>query len=187
MCSGIYITIEELDAASTMPPQSDADGHRLHVGKHVESAITFIRVAARTDAHQLWQLVLSADDAPSTVHANMAYCHSPWLFLGIGPHIVCLNTAMGQLRWVQRADSATVFGIHPITGEDAILIHGEMEITKLSLDGIIVWQASGRDIFTGQVVLNGDHIEATDFNGEIYAIQLDTGASTIIGHDEPPH
>jgi hypothetical protein len=48
---------------------------------------------------------------------------------------------------------------------DAIIVHGELEVVRLALDGTIQWSAGARDIFTGPFVLVSDRISATDFKG----------------------
>ena len=179
-CGPVRIALQDLDLRVSQPAGQKTDRPTVHLG--AMSPNTALEVKATDDAGPLWRLVLSADGGPSTVHPAMALCQRGQMLLGIGPYVVCLDVLTGQLKWSQQADDVTVFAIHPLPSQDALLIHGELEITKLALDGSIQWQAAGRDIFTGEVTSHNDHVEVTDFNGDIYDIRLDTGECRIVGH-----
>lgn len=61
-----------------------------------------------------------------------------------------------------------------------LLIHGELEISKVSFEGEVIWNTSGKDIFTEEFSVYKKHIEATDFNGEKYHIKVEDGDNTLI-------
>ena len=69
-----------------------------------------------------------------------------------GVVVCCSNTVFKltipdlNLEWKSKADSATCIGIHYL--DQDYVVHGEMEITRLDKNGEIVWQQSGRDIWT---------------------------------------
>jgi hypothetical protein len=63
---------------------------------------------------------------------------------------------------------------------DCLLSHGELEVARVSLSGEIVWGASGKDIFTEGFQIVGDHVEAIDFNHEVYRIDIATGRCELI-------
>lgn len=99
--------------------------------------------------------------------------------------VCCSNTVFKltipdlDLEWKTISDSATCFGIHYLDKD--YVVHGELEITRLDKDGKIVWQQSGRDIWTtaeafDDFAVYDDYILATDweynrykfdFNGEL--------------------
>lgn len=179
----VRIALEDLDLRVSQPAGQKTDCPTLHLG--ATSPNTVIEVKATNNAGPLWRLVLSADGGPSTVHRGMALCRGGQLLLGIGPYVVCLDVLTGQFKWSQQADGVTVFAIHPLPSQDALLIHGELDSTMLALDGSIQWQAAGRDIFTGEVSIHEDHVEVTDFYDNMYTIRLDTGECRIVRHGEP--
>lgn len=80
------------------------------------------------------------------------------------------------MSWQVIADSATCFEIFSIQG--GYIVHGELQITKLDKNGIIIWQTSGADIF---VTLEGNErfevtescIIATDWNNDVDKIGFD--------------
>jgi hypothetical protein len=64
-------------------------------------------------------------------------------------------------------DEATAFGVHPL--REDVIVHGELSISRVGLDGRIVWQHSGSDIFTTAEGENTFRIE----NEIIYAKSWD--------------
>lgn len=178
----VCIALEDLVLHVPQSIGQEIDCPRLHLGARPPN--TVIAVMAMNDTGSLWRLVLSADGGPSTVHPGMALCQGDQILLGIGPYVVCVDVLTGEPTWSQQVDDVTVFAIYPLPSQDALLIHGEMEITKLALDGSIQWQATGRDIFTGEVTIRDNQVEVSDFNDDIYAICLATGECRIVGHGE---
>ena len=81
-----------------------------------------------------------------------------------------------RLAWNARADEATVFGIHATTGKDALIIHGELEVSRLTLGGESVWSAGGADIFTGELRIEGDRVRVYDLDGHEYQFDIVSGS-----------
>ena len=96
--------------------------------------------------------------------------------------ICCSNTVFRltipdlNLIWKTISDSATCFGIHYL--DEDYVVHGEIEITRLDKDGTIVWQQSGRDIWTtaearDDFAVYDDYILATDWDYNRYKFDFD--------------
>lgn len=91
--------------------------------------------------------------------------------------IFCLSIPDLYLVWKTRADLATCFQIFKL-GEDYI-VHGELEISRLRYDGQIIWQQSGRDMFTRLNAIKDDfviienYIIATDWDNTKYKFDFD--------------
>lgn len=66
--------------------------------------------------------------------------------------------------------------------DDAVLVHGEIAITRLGLDGGIQWQRAGWDIFTGGCQVSEGVVTAVDWNGAVYRWRLSDGEVL----DDPP-
>lgn len=71
---------------------------------------------------------------------------------------------------------ATCFGIFKY--KEDYIIHGEVEITRLSNDGKIIWQQSGADIFTSlnsekEDFVISEYILATDWDNRKYKFDFD--------------
>jgi hypothetical protein len=50
-----------------------------------------------------------------------------------------------------------------------------MEVSRVSLDGRIVWRASGEDIFTGGFQIREGVIQVVDFHDRMYEFDCETG------------
>jgi hypothetical protein len=77
------------------------------------------------------------------------------------------------LNWKKKLDPATCFGIYQF--KDDFIIHGELEIKRIDIDGNIKWDFSAKDIFvtpdgTDSIKLTNDKIEVTDWDGEKYLL-----------------
>ncbi|MBB3239723.1 hypothetical protein FHW68_001214 [Pseudomonas sp. Tn43] len=121
-------------------------------------------------------LVVGAGGGGTAIHKHSALVLDHKLYLAVGDHIACLSLELPyRLLWSVRVDTATCFGIHYENQQQALLSHGELEITRLSMDGVIIWQASGADIFSEGFCLLPDYIEAVDFNKSVYRFDYVTG------------
>ena len=81
-----------------------------------------------------------------------------------------------DLEWKTISDTATCFGIHYLDKD--YVVHGELEITRLDKDGKIVWQKSGRDIWTtaeafDDFAVYDNYILATDWGYNRYKFDFD--------------
>jgi hypothetical protein len=85
-----------------------------------------------------------------------------------------------EIQWFHKVDFVACFGIYYLEEHNCIISHGEVDIVRISLDGIIEWHTIGKDIFTEGFTLHKDYIEAIDFNHDKYRIDIITGASSII-------
>jgi len=91
--------------------------------------------------------------------------------------VFCLSIPHLHLIWKTKADLATCFQIFKL-GEDYI-VHGEVEISRLRHDGQIIWQQSGRDIFTRSHSMKDDfaiaenYIIATNWENMKYKFDFD--------------
>ena len=124
--------------------------------------------------------ILLAGGGASRVHENSAVVVNGSCFVGVGDMLCSLSVPTLDLKWATKVDSATCFGVYYSPQHDCLLSHGELEVARVSLNGEIVWWASGKDIFSEGFRVVGEHVEAIDFNHEIYRIDIDTGRSELI-------
>ncbi|MBE9577220.1 hypothetical protein [Flavobacterium proteolyticum] len=67
------------------------------------------------------------------------------LFMCCGDSVYCLSLPELNLNWKTKADMITCFELFKI--DNFFIVHGELQISRLSLEGVIEWQQSGKDIF----------------------------------------
>lgn len=121
-------------------------------------------------------LVIGAGGGGAGVHAQSALVIDDKLLLAVGNQIACVSlTAPHDLLWSRKVDLATCFGLYWAARQRALISHGELEITGLSLEGDVIWKAMGADIFTGRFQLAPDHVEVVDFYDTVYRFDVVTG------------
>ncbi len=78
-----------------------------------------------------------------------------------------------EIKWKRRLDPTTCFAIYPFKGD--FVIHGELQVTRIDIDGHEKWNFGARDIF---VTLDGkdsfkllnDKIKLRDWEGYEYIL-----------------
>lgn len=103
--------------------------------------------------------------------------------ISYGGLVICCSNAIFKLsipdldlEWKTISDTATCFGIHYLDKD--YVVHGELEITRLDKNGKIVWQKSGRDIWTtaeafDDFAIYDNYILATDWDYNRYKFDFD--------------
>jgi hypothetical protein len=122
-----------------------------------------------------WSTVFGASGC-TTVHQHSAIDVDGRLFLAVGDHVVCLNLVTGLKEWSRQADPVTCFGVHWDCDHQALISHGELQISRLSVTGDEIWSATGADIFSEGFSCREDAIEVIDFNRSVYLFDYRTGA-----------
>lgn len=111
----------------------------------------------------------------SAIHAHSAVVLGDLIFFAVGRHVVCFRPEPFEYMWALQTDSATCFGVHYDRTRHALLSHGELEIARFTKEGLLLWSASGADIFTEGFVLGPQFVEVRDFEGENYRFNYADG------------
>jgi hypothetical protein len=119
--------------------------------------------------------VLLCDEGCPGIAESRAVLHGETLFVCVKDHVAALALPSLQVRWATDVDDACVFALDGIPGADALLVRGELQITRLGMDGRIQWQRGGADIFTGGCRIEDDVVVAVDWNGAVYRWRLADG------------
>ncbi|MGJ5181019.1 hypothetical protein ACQR16_29080 [Bradyrhizobium oligotrophicum] len=122
-----------------------------------------------------WSVVFGAGGGPTTVHQHSAVEFDDRLFLAVGNQMVCLDLQIAKMEWSLEVDWASCFGVYWDDRHRALISHGELQISRLSLRGETIWATDGRDIFTGGFQCLPTAIEVIDFNHEVYLLDYLTG------------
>ena len=121
-------------------------------------------------------VAIGAAGGCSAVHPRSAAVASDRVFLAVGDHVVCLSlNAPNDLLWATCADDATCFGVYWDERRQAIFSHGELQVMRLTADGVPVWSASGADVFSEGFSLHEDYVEAVDFDHRVYRFEYECG------------
>ncbi|NPU12795.1 hypothetical protein HL666_18650 [Bradyrhizobium sp. 83002] len=122
-----------------------------------------------------WSVVFGAGGGPTTVHQHSAVEFDGRLFLAVGNQVVCLDMQTARMEWSLEVDWASCFGLYWDNRHHALISHGELQISRLSLKGEKIWATDGRDIFTEGFRCLPMAIEVIDFNHEVYLLDYLTG------------
>jgi hypothetical protein len=137
-------------------------------------------LACIRDGETRGSAVLGASGGGTRVHERSCVLLDDRCIVAVGDRVVALAFPDLTLLWETKADSATCFGLHLTADEKHVVVHGELEISKLTVDGHKEWAFAGRDIFTGECVVAERAVLVTDFNGEQYSIDLQRGSGSIV-------
>ena len=72
-------------------------------------------------------------------------------------------------------DSATCFGIHPTFDGRALISHGELEVSRVTMSGEILWRVGGADIFSEGLSVTKTEVHVEDLNHDRYVFDIETG------------
>lgn len=111
----------------------------------------------------------------SCVHPHSAIFLNGLFFFAVGRHVVCVCLEPFKFLWALQTDEATCFGVHYNEMHDALISHGELEISRFDQTGAKIWSSSGADVFSEEIELNKQFVEAQDFSGKKYYFNYDTG------------
>lgn len=98
------------------------------------------------------------------------------LYICVGNKLYYLNIPDLTLKWTGQVDYVTNFSVQKL--EDDLLVHGELEITRITKLGEIKWRFGGQDIWVNTngfpvITLLYDRIKLVDFQSNFYAIGFD--------------
>jgi hypothetical protein len=136
-------------------------------------------VTSTLDGARAASVVFGATGGASGVHQHSLAILEARGFLAVGPFIVCIELPTLATRWVQEVDDATCFGIHICPDRRSLVSHGELEISRLTLGGDVLWRGGGPDIFTGDLSVEAQAVLVEDFNGDTLSFDLETGHSVL--------
>ena len=111
----------------------------------------------------------------TTIHPNSSLIHENRLIVCCSNSVFCLSIPNLEVEWITVTDEITFFQI--FEKEDEFIVHGEMEVTKLSKNGQVKWKFGGKDIFVSmenqeEFKIEKDGILLCDFANTFYKIDF---------------
>lgn len=122
--------------------------------------------------------LLATSGGATGVHDHSLVIVGESCVLAVGPYLVSLSLPTLDVLWSLKADAATVFGIYLSNDGSFLLSHGELTVSRVSLEGEVLWQAGGADIFTEGFSVHDTYVRAVDFEHREYRFDLVTGDSS---------
>jgi hypothetical protein len=97
------------------------------------------------------------------------------MIMAIGNMIMAMSIPELDVKWQIKADDATCFAVYNIQNHQRLVVHGEIQISCVDYCGNMIWQRSGRDIFSGSCSIRGNVIVVEDFNNKVYKFAVSDG------------
>lgn len=151
--------------AEALDFQAERDGSFFSDGEGIGWVCT---VEARRRGARAWSRVLRANGGGIPGMGRGAAPIRDSLLVGVGNGCFALAIDDGRLLWFQKVDEYAVFGLHPNSAGDGVIVHGEMDISHWSLGRECRWREGGADLFTGELTVGPEGVRVTDFNGREY-------------------
>jgi len=145
-----------------------------------DSFTSFHGVECERSCGKASSCLVAGSGGTTTIHEHSAVMQESSLVLAVGNSLCRLAIPTLEMLWHRKIDTVTCFGVYWHMKQHCLVVHGELEISRVSLDGQIAWQTSGKDVFSEGFELFDDHAVAEDFNHNRYRIELATGDTKII-------
>ena len=118
----------------------------------------------------------ASEDSAAVLNSTVYVCAGQKLFSLTLPGL--------KLGWARMANHACCFGVFPY--EQDLIVHGELAVSRIDIDGKIKWSAGFSDITVtpdgeSSFQMNRDHIEVLDWSKNRYRVDYQTGRSTLMG------
>ena len=121
--------------------------------------------------------MIGATGGASGIHKTSQIVKGNRITICCSDTVFCLSIPELELNWKIKSDEATCFEIFEL--KEDYIVHGELEISRISWNGEIVWQRAGADIFTtlegkdDDFLVAEDSIIATDWENRKYRFDFD--------------
>ena len=119
--------------------------------------------------------IIASDGGSTGLYENSIIIESNRFLITCGDYIYCIEIPSLRLIWKTQADDFTCFDIFSFQKD--YFVRGELNISRLNYNGEILWQTGGKEIFVNiegkkEFTLKENHIEAIDFDSNIYKIDF---------------
>jgi hypothetical protein len=125
----------------------------------------------------LKRILIRANGGGTIIHKTSFVVEADRMVICYSDTVFCLSLPNLSLLWNTKADGASCFEIFKYQSD--YIVHSELEITRLSKNGDIIWQQSGADIFVtpgnceSDFIVTADYILATDWENRKYKLDFD--------------
>ena len=173
---GPYV-LELINEPTFTPGSADNARSYTHELVFAEPGVSTSRhgIVCRVSNRELGSAIILTGGGASGVHASSMIARRRRCYVAVGDHVVCMQIPDFELLWKTKADNATVFGVYFSPDGDGIVVHGELEISMLTVDGERLWSRSGADIFSGEFTVTETHAEVEDWEKRRYRFRLMDG------------
>ena len=135
------------------------------------------KIAVRTfeNSQEISNAIICENGTTNGLTENSFIINDNKIWICISNKIYCLEIPSLKLIYHKKLDSVTNFTIYKF--KDDVIIHGELEIFRITKLGDIKWSFSGKDIWVNiegkqEVEIKDDRIKLIDFENNEYEIDF---------------
>lgn len=166
--------INECDPADTGRPDSMIYERYYTLNTQNVSGCRFgVRVKLGSDL-QASCLVMS-NGAMFKIDSDSVIVYRQRCVLAVGPHVAALSVPSLDLVWSCEVAWFGIVGIYYLPSIDSIVVHGETEVARLSMEGVLLWNHAAADLLTNGFEIREGYVHAVDWDNREYKIDLETG------------
>jgi hypothetical protein len=169
------IVVDESEYIGDSNKKEHSYTNEYNLAPDVQPSSSYVIKCAQSGA----SCIVHTGGGASVVSNRSAILRGSSLLILVGDQIVCLTLPTLEKSWSKTIDSATAFQVYLSPDGEGLLIHGEIDISKISFEGEVIWSTSGKDIFSEGFTVYDDYVEAVDFNGDRYSISIKDGTNTL--------
>lgn len=150
---------------------NDDEAHKFQCSQHA--------IKVFIDGQIYKSAIVCAVAGKTTIHSKSAVIDGKSIFISCANKVFSLSLPDLTLNWMTQVDMATCFGIYK--ADNGIFTHGELSVTRLDYDGIIVWETGLKDIIVrlgenyeqDDFVIQETHISLVDYSSNKYKLGFD--------------
>ena len=169
-----YIIRFVLDSQYSSNSTDNINKYNFEYGKsNKDRSVTQIGIKIFKDDIEVTSAILLGYGGASGLHEKSFTIKDKKIIICIDNDVMCLNIPDLKIFWRKTVDDATCFEIYQFS--DDFIIHGELSISRISSTGKTKWSFYGPDIFTEEFRISGNKVYATDFNHDVFIIDVESG------------
>lgn len=118
-------------------------------------------------------IALGEDGLMSSIEENSFFSEANNLWVLLSDKIYCIDLSDLSILWYRRLDYSVNFAIHPFLND--FIVHGEIEIFRISKNGEIKWRFMSDDIFVtpsgkNDFKIMDNQIHVTNWNNKEFTL-----------------
>lgn len=99
------------------------------------------------------------------------------IHVAIGYFLAAIELVDWSLAWVVKLQTGACFGIHYSEEHDCIFAIGDMDLTRIALDGTICWSRVVAEALTASLCLSDKCVTVDDYDGISHRLDIRTGTT----------
>ena len=132
-------------------------------------------IIIKESGKEISSAIICEIDRQTIINKNSFIIEDNKIWICICNKIYCLEIPSLELKWQKEIDAFTNFSIYKI--EEDFIVHGELEIFRITKKGEIIWKYGGRDIWVNtedkpEIKIENNTIRLFDFESNEYVLDF---------------